>query len=213
MSATSRGTKRANFDFYPTDGRIIAAFLRLVDGGSDGPPLPEGLWCEPAFGGGAIVQAVDAYRLDAGKAPLDWITVDINPETDADIIADFRDPVIARDADVYITNPAFKPFEVTADGIVEDDDRDALQEFAETCVDKAGERGQTCLLVRPGYFWNAKRRAKWIRRMRPDEYPIAPRPSFGLGKNGKKGTDATDYAILRFHKKAEARKYGPIVWR
>lgn len=133
MSAQGRNgnaENRSAFDFYPTDARYVRAVLLAIDGGgrfgfgeseyrcpcavcSAGKlePLPGGIWCDPAAGDLAIVRAVDDFyhpgRGRRGIGPEDWITVDIRPETPADIHADFVRTETAIGADVYITNPPY----------------------------------------------------------------------------------------------------------
>lgn len=55
MSSTARGGKRSPADFYRTPRPTTRALLRNVD-------LPDGLWCDPCCGDGAIVRAVEEAR-------------------------------------------------------------------------------------------------------------------------------------------------------
>ncbi len=86
-------------DFFPTPQPVTRAFL-------DACPLPDGVWCEPACGDGAIVRAVGPRRA--------WVTYDIRdvPTPGASAVhyacRDFLTLDIEPGAfDVIITNPPF----------------------------------------------------------------------------------------------------------
>jgi hypothetical protein len=215
VSAKNRGKKPNAHAFYPTDGRLVSALLRRIDAG-EGPPLPGlnlppdplepmPLWCDPCSGDGAIVRAVEAYR-PGGRA---WLTADIRRDAAADIIGDFRDPKIAAGADVYITNPPYGDDEADGDP---DRERDLVLAFAQGCTEKGALDAHTLLLVRFGFF-TALRRLPFLRRHRWDVWPLSPRPSFGLNKDGKKGTDATEYVWVRTGRGVEGKFFETIDWR
>src|SRR5262245_18290908 len=87
------------YDFFPTPEPVTRAFL-------DSCPLPDGLWCEPACGDGAVVRAVGARR--------GWVTFDIR-DVPTPIEGAGHLPLTnfleldlqANTFDVVITNPPF----------------------------------------------------------------------------------------------------------
>jgi hypothetical protein len=216
MSAKGRGKKTNTHAFYPTDPRLVRAVLRAIDAGQ-GPPLvglnqapdpcdPIPLWADPCAGDGAIVRAVESYR-PGGR---EWLTADIRHDAAADIVGDFRNPVFASGADVYITNPPYGDDE--ADGVDPNRERDLALAFASGCVEKCAVGGNVLLLVRFGFF-TALRRLSFVNARRWDVWPISPRPSFGVNALGKKGTDATEYVWIRTGPKVEGRFFPTLDWR
>ena len=108
MSATNRGGKRSDGDFYPTPAWCVDRLLEEVE-------LPAGRWLEPAAGDGAIIQAVNAKRDD-----VRWQAIELSPRHKSKLgrlvgkestkIGDFVDlaPWMATASfDVVITNPPF----------------------------------------------------------------------------------------------------------
>jgi hypothetical protein len=184
VSATGRGKPREASDLYPTDERITLDFLRRC-------PLPPGVWWEPACGDGAIVRAVESWRpgaqtwglCDVREEAVSFAQVhSSNAEIAAARCADFTDPmvgvVLPGEPAVIITNP---PFSIAED-------------FARTCFLRSTPITITVLLLRVGFVGSTERRGFWQEYPRADVYPIVPRPSFGLNKEGKPGTDASEYA-------------------
>lgn len=168
MSATGRGAKRNEADFYPTPAACTTALLGALS-------LPGGRWLEPSAGEGAIIRAVNSVRSD-----IDWTACELRDACApglrqvgvAPIIADFlRAPTCfeSRRFDVAILNPPFV---------------DALA-FIRRCLDCA--EWVVCL-QRLNYIGPAGRNRFWREHM-PDLYVIANRPSF----TGT-GTDMTEYA-------------------
>lgn len=215
MSAKNRGKKVNAHAFYPTDPRLVSGLLRRIEAG-EGPPLiglnqlpdpfdPLPIWCDPCSGDGAIVRAVEGYRA-GGRT---WLTSDIRRDSTADIIGDFRDPRLVGGADVYLTNPPYGDDEEEGDI---DRERDLALAFAQGCVEKGAPGSNTILLVRFGFF-TALRRLSFVNARKWDVWPVSPRPSFGLNKLGKKGTDATEYIWTRTGPGVEGRHWPTIDWR
>lgn len=69
MSATRKGARRAEADFYPTPSWTVAPMLREL-------ALPGGDWLEPGAGDGAIVRAVAA----AGRTDVRWTALELRVE-------------------------------------------------------------------------------------------------------------------------------------
>lgn len=179
MSSTNRGAERAPFDFYPTPAWATKALLAAC------PDFPEGLWCEPAIGDGAIVRAVEEVR----PGRQGWIGADIRPEAAGSLhaagldetrcgaveIGDFtRAGERLSGCKVYITNPPF----VLAEA------------FARECLRLAKPQGATVALLLRLAFLETATRAPFHVEHPADIYPFATRPSFVV--DGK--TDSTAYA-------------------
>jgi len=149
-------------DFFPTPPAVTRAFV-------DACPLPDGLWCEPCVGNGAIVRAV------GDRNP--WVTYDIREVPDHPGVAlhhpstDF----LAQDLepgtfDVIITNPPFY--------LAEEFVRKAL-----TCAT------HVAMLLRLA-FLETRRREQLHAEHPSDVYVLSRRPSFMA--NG--ATDSCAYA-------------------
>ena len=175
MSATNRGgATRRDADFYPSPPWTVRALLHAID-------LPDGVWLEPAVGGGAIVSAVEANR-GPHRSARRWLACDIRPvETPAGVeasdlrIGDFLDPqtlAAMPRPDVIITNPPFSH---------------ALP-FAERCLELAAGQAWTALLLRVAFLESAAR-APFLRKHPPDLLPFSDRPSFTDGSS----TDSAAY--------------------
>lgn len=205
MSATNRGKKREKNDFYPTDPRLVAYLLRRA-----GHRLPPGVWWEPMVGAGAVVRAVEAWRPGQQR----WSCTDINPAwmtaceglflPDGPIVehatCDFLSGVGANltRPNVVLTNPAFCVSQATAE--------EALKYLAPT--------GVLCLLLPVNFLGSLDRIPFWQARHKPDLYVLSPRPSFGLNKHGKPGTDACEYAWFLWDAESIGRLYFPDApWR
>ncbi len=216
MSAKNRGKTVNPHAVYPTDPRLPRALLRAIDAGQ-GPPLlglnrapdptdPLPIWCDPCANDRAIVRAVESYRA-GGRT---WLTADIRQNTDADIIGDFRNPSIGAGANVYLTNPPYIDDE--PDGEDPDRERDLMLVFARGCIEKGAPGCETILLVPFGFF-TALRRLEFVNERLWDVWPLSPRPSFGLNKHGKKGTDATHYVWIRHGPEVTGRLWPTLDWR
>ena len=169
MSATNRGDRGGGeHDFFPTPAWCVHRLLEAVD-------LPlNANWLEPCVGGWSIVEAVADWRplVDATL----WTTVDIRPDADADITADFTwmgCPELGdRRFDVCCTNPPF--------GIAEEFVRGAMARC-----------DVVVMLLRLSWL-ASETRADFLRENTPSVYVLPNRPSFtGDGK-----TDAADYAWM-----------------
>jgi hypothetical protein len=70
-------------------------------------------------------------------------------------------------------------------------------------------------LLRINFLGSTERVSFWRRPGLQTIAPIAPRPSFGLNKHGKKGTDGTEYAVFTWVKgyRGTPRLQRPIVWK
>jgi len=188
MSSTTPTTRGGGgSDFFPTDPRITADFLRRA-----GHRLPPGLWWEPACGNGAIVRAVEAWRPGQQRWGLCDIR-DVREEMAAagPLEVSIADTVVVqgdflkrtagadlRGADcalprVQMSNPPFS----------------LAEEFARQCLYYAGDTGVVVLLLRINFLGSVGRLGFWKEHPNADVYPIVPRPSFS--PDGK--TDSCEY--------------------
>ena len=166
MSATNRGAKRAEADFYPTPAWCVHRLLEAVS-------FPGGQWLEPAAGDGAIIKAVSQKRRD-----VHWDACDIRPEAKPLLealeptsltIGDARGLMVRTRRAVCITNPPYS----------------LAQDFIELGLRTAY---RVALLLRLNYLGSAER-SEFLRANTPSIYVLPNRPSFTGGK-----TDACEYA-------------------
>lgn len=169
MSRTKLPRNQKRIDYNPTPAWCVHRLLEEVY-------LPGGHWLEPAVGDGAIVRAVNAVRGD-----IIWTTIDIRPECEPDLVADFTAPLYAGAInaitpdglwDVCITNPPFSQAE----------------EFVRSALKRSD---YVAMLLRVGWLASDDRNA-WLRMHEPNTHVLPNRPSF----RGDGGTDATDYAWM-----------------
>ncbi len=124
---------------------------------------------EPACGECAIVNVLREAFPAAGV-----MAFDIAPPTGIDFLAEDPEPTY----DLIITNPPYS----------------LAQEFVERAkLWRASERSLIVMLLRVN-FLGSQKRGKWLRVNTPSVYVSPRRPSFGTNKDGKPGTDATEYA-------------------
>lgn len=149
-------------DFFPTPEPVTRAFLAAC-------PLPDGLWCEPACGDGAIVRAAGSRQC--------WVTYDIrhvpsphngvhHPGTDFL----FHGGRPGHHYDVIITNPPFY--------------------LAEEFVRKALSCATHVAMLLRLAFLETRRREALHREHPSDVYVLTRRPSF----TGNGATDNSAYA-------------------
>lgn len=201
MSATNRGKRRNKNDLYPTDPRLTAYLLRRA-----GHRLPPGAWWEPCVGPGGIVRAVEAWRPGVQR----WSVCDIDPrwqEGCADLLfggrivehatADYCGGAAGafHRPQVIVTNPAFTIAE------------DIIRESMRYVYADGKMTGTLVLLLRLNFLGSVERVPLWREFPQPDVYPLAPRPSFGLNRHGKPGTDACEYGWWVWDKDSIGRTF------
>lgn len=176
MSATNRGAERQKDDHYETPAwctwAIVPQLVRLgLAPKAGGLPL-----FEPAAGGGAILRVwreawpnggLRGVELDEGRAR-------VARDAGFDVLdGDALGPMPWSPTLLAMTNPPFS----------------RALEFAERGIT---ERVNTLLLLRLNFLGSAERAA--FHRAHPAHiFSLGRRPSFGLNKDGKKGTDSCEY--------------------
>lgn len=171
MSATNRGAKRVDSDFYATPESVVRNFLKHHH-------LQKGDVLECTAGNGNISKIIkeiypkmklDAVELREGeKESLEEIA-------DKVFISDFLEwkPNKNKKYRTIITNP---PYSIA-------------QEVIERCFEIADEETEIIMLLRVNFLGSQKRFDFWQKHPLSSLYVMSKRPSF----TGK-GTDATEYA-------------------
>ncbi len=177
MSSTNRGAERHNDDFYVTPDWCTWAIVPTLERLGLRPGLTQFPLLEPACGTGAILRVLREAWHDA---PLRGFELDFD-RAQASRDAGFRD-VECRDslgpagwglAVLAMTNP---PFSLALG-------------FAERGI---AERLNTLLLLRLN-FLGAEGRVAFHRAHPAHIFSLGRRPTFGLNKHGKPGTDSCEY--------------------
>lgn len=195
MSATNRGAERVKDDCYVTNpGLALAIVDRLLGKDADtASPLivPHTNYsvCEPSAGVGVFVKAVKS-RIDCAVT-----AVECNPAFGKKLLQSGADNVEIGDwllhegsYDLIIGNPPFNEAEYHV--------RHAVRQL------KPGT-GRLAYLLRLNFLGSMERTDFWAKYRPIKVYAITPRPDFltpeltpVLNKHGKKGTDATEYALF-----------------
>lgn len=185
MSATNRGAKRNEADFYATPLETVYSLLDNYD-----DIRPGHLILEPSAGNGNIIEALrnrgyenhitaielreeERYKL-VGKADrvaiLDYLTVE------------WRE---IGTYDVIIGNPPYS----------------LAQEFIDKSLSLLRPRGRLILLLRTNFLESKKRFEWWQDKIPSGLYVLSKRPSF----TGK-GTDATSYSWFIWERREDAKQ-------
>ena len=163
MSAKNRGTKPIANDAYPTPPWAVRRLLDRIR-------VSPGEFLEPAYGTGAIVNAVDQYYHAMGGPGPAWTAVDITMGVD---FLTWQAPQVFS---VAITNPPFS----------------LAFEFAKKMVSIARH---SFLLTRLNILEAGKKsgRLKWLQENTPDVYVLPDRPCFS--HNVRCACSHTNYPI------------------
>lgn len=177
MSATNRGSKRIEADFYATP---VNAIIPLLENYIIADELD--LILEPSAGNGAIIDtlraagytnhihAIEIRKEEKENLMRNATTVSIEDFLDADPIITF---------DVIIGNPPFS----------------LAQEFIDKSLSLLNPGGKLIFLLRTNFLESKKRFEWWQDKLPTKLYVLSSRPSF----TGK-GTDATSYSWFIWEK-------------
>ena len=174
MSATNRGTKRIEYDFYPTPIEVIHNFL-------DHYQLKDGTILECAAGNGNFIQAIrdKGYKniIVANEIRQEERRNLINSGADFVYHKDFLvDKLPDHDIKTIITNPPFSK----------------AKEFILRCKELYPD-AEIIMLLRLAFLESRTRYEFWQKYKVNKLYILSKRPSFANGK-----TDATAYAWFVF---------------
>lgn len=172
MSATNRGTKRIESDFYPTPIEVIYCFL-------DHYPLKNGTILECAAGNGNFIQAIrnKGYKntIVANKIRQEEHQNLINSGADFVYHKDFLvDELPEHNIKTIITNPPFSK----------------AKEFILRCKELY-PNVEIIMLLRTAFFESKARYDFWQQYPVNKLYILSSRPKFVNNK-----TDATSYAFF-----------------
>ncbi|MEE3428396.1 MAG: hypothetical protein VZQ55_05465 [Ruminococcus sp.] len=177
MSATNRGAKRAESDFYATPLECISNFLANTDYIKPGDFI-----LEPSAGNGNIIKALRAAGYD------NHITaVEIRQEEFFTLLK-YADKVGVFD---FLTENDLQTFDV----IIGNPPYSLAQEFIDKSLSMLKPGGRLIFLLRTNFLESKKRRAWWQDKLPSGLFVCSQRPSF----TGK-GTDATSYSWFVWEK-------------
>lgn len=172
-------------DFYPTPSTVTRAFLNAA-----GHRLPDGVWCEPCVGDGAIIDACADYHYHRSGISPTWVTFDIREVATHELsdhheTLDFLTLDLPPDSfDVIITNPPFF--------------------IAEEIIRKALSCATHVAMLLPLAFTESRRREAFHAEFPCDKYEMSRRASFQA--NGA----TNKYATAWFYWGPEHRQPGAI---
>lgn len=225
MSRANNGKPRVKHDSYPTPYPLAKAIVDRLD-------LRMGMRIlEPSAGKGNFIKALRG-RLGTGKFEDGRAHADI---TAIDIV-DHAAACMEMGASRFITGDCVEIAKKAAatdercDLIIGNPPFAVAEEHIRALIPLLAPNGTLAFILRVNFYGSVSRWA--VDPKRPDvepfwrkfpEYefwPIVPRPSFGLNKKGKKGTDGTEYAVflwrrevgvLDFRLLCDARRGEPII--
>lgn len=176
MSATNRGAKRIEYDFYPTSIEVIHNFLEHYQ-------LKDGIILEPCAGCGNFIQAIrdKSYKniIVANEIRQEERRNLINSGADFVYHKDFlTEKLPNHNVKTIITNPPFSK----------------AKEFILRCKELY-PNAEIIMLLRLAFLESRARYNFWQQHPVSKLYVLSKRPSFINGK-----TDATAYAWFIFSK-------------
>ena len=168
MSATNRGSKRIESDFYATPKDCIQNFINHY-GSINGKVL------EPSAGNGNIVEIIknNGINIITSLELREEEKNNLEAISDSVIIGDFLKFETTEKFDYIIGNPPYS----------------LAQDFLEKCFEIADEDTKIIMLLRTNFLESKKRYDFWQKHPVNGLYVLSKRPSF----TGK-GTDATSYS-------------------
>lgn len=202
----ANGKARKSNDNYPTPYPLAFAIAVKVCGVITRRELAEPRVIIPAAGKGNFVRAVRACLPKADITAID--------------VVDYAAQCTAAGANRFIqgnfveiaTKAAQGDDRGTVDLILDNPPFTLAEDFVRCAVPLLAPGGILALLLRLNFLGSAGRMIDaiapsavpfWREFPEADFWPIGPRPSFGLNKMGKKGTDGTEYAPFLWQKNAE----------
>lgn len=177
MSATNRGSKRKECDFYATPFDCVEKLLNNIDLNKYGDEI-----LEPSAGNGNIVKVLKERYKNKNITSLELRDEELNNlnlYSDKVIIEDFLHIDLNKKYDIIIGNP---PYSLAI-------------EFVEKCLDSLNDDGVLIFLLRTAFLESKSRHTFWQNNPLSGLYVLSKRPSF----TGH-GTDATSYSWFIWNK-------------
>lgn len=172
MSATNRGIKRREYDFYATPEQTVRLMLDNVKVNGGAIDI-----LEPSAGNGNVVSVVREYcsdaNIDAYEIREEEYSNLVNAGADSVQICNFLDCESDKKYDLIIGNP---PYSIAID-------------FIEKSLNMLKSDGRLIFLLRTNFLESKKRFEFWQSNQLSELLVLSKRPSF----TGK-GTDATSYS-------------------
>ena len=180
MSATNRGAKRKDADYYATPRNAINSLLKnykIAD--------PGDLILEPSAGNGAIIEAIRA------NGYMNHIHAIEIREEEQEALLRHADSIAIQD---YMNTDSKEKFNV----IIGNPPFSLAQEFIEKSLEILHPEGKLIFLLRTNFLESKKRFEWWQDKLPTRLYVLSSRPSF----TGK-GTDATSYSWFIWEKSCD----------
>ena len=178
MSATNRGTKRKECDFYATPINVVENILNHKDLSDYGNKI-----LEPSAGNGNISKTIKQYY------PNKHLTSFELREEEYDSLIKISDDVIIDDYLKY-------EFKDTYDIIIGNPPYSLALDFCKKSLELLSDEGILIFLLRTAFLESKARYDFWQENPLSGLYTLSKRPSF----TGK-GTDATSYSWFVWDKK------------
>lgn len=183
MSATNRGPKNGGeFEDHPTPLWAVWRFLEYFQYTYSDRVTTR--WLEPSAGSGNIIRAVNAFRKTKQYPAAQWAACEIQSQYWASLRQ--LAPFVNTDDFLTTNNWPVSKFDVA----IGNPPYSKAMEFIQKTRPMAGV---VAMLLRLNFLGSKKRRDYWRYDMPTDIYVLPNRPSCGLNKHGKKGTDACEY--------------------
>jgi hypothetical protein len=190
MSATNRGGKRSEADFYATPFWCVHRLLEKIK-------LPGGFWLEPGAGEGNIIRAASSVRKD-----VNWTALELREEC-RPILETCADQIVITDQFLADLPPDQKPLAgMTFDVGIGNPPFSLAQEFI---LESLKYCDNVLMLLRLNYLGTIER-APWMQKHTPDIYVLPDRPSFTGW-----GSDSIEYAWFHWRKNELERSKGKLV--
>ena len=189
MSATNRGAKRNEADFYATPLETVYSLLDNYDGIG-----PEDIILEPSAGNGNVIRAL---RNRGYKNIIDAIEL---RDTEKDNLIGLAD-------NIEITNFLnLDPWHSRYHVIIGNPPYSLAQEFINKSLELLAPGGRLIFLLRTNFLESKKRFEWWQDKIPSGLYVLSKRPSF----TGK-GTDATSYSWFIWERREDAKQTLKII--
>ena len=178
MSATNRGIRRKNYDFYATPIDVIENLLNNIDLNQYGNKV-----LEPSAGNGNICRVIKRYYPNKSVTALEI------REEELENLIQYSDEVIIDD---YLQIETDSKYNI----IIGNPPYSKAIEFVNKSLELLEENGVLIFLLRTAFLESKSRYSFWQKNPLSGLYTLSKRPSF----TGK-GTDATSYSWFIWDKK------------